>query len=880
MKDNKKLSSSTSMNLKVTDITYFNNIDSRFDIENLEDKIDRRTTYINDVKHIIKDDLKKTKFLLKKPLLNQSSKVVDKEVSNKLDLKLTKEEYLLKLKLNIANKNIIHEKKSKGKLIKGNFLSKIINEKNSDVREQNIRKEVLKISSIYTSPKKSLLSSKNDSPKKINVKMNNNLTVTTVLKFDNDGKVANKTINDDINFNNEKIINMDSLDCSKNEESIRNEKRSNLDGILDVQNNNHNNDNQMIDSNTIARSKNSNKLKTKILHSSNSVLLNTNEKPASKTNLNVNFKINSNQQTNSINSNSKNTNSNLINKNDTIFRDEESKLKSINISKKQNSDMINRESPKHRDNNKRTIFNSNASLDFSIKESYEDKIDKLISSRKNFNSNNFNMNFSNKQNLPLFSEFMSFKPTSKVKLYSTLKFTKKKTMNKNNDDDKINNSIFPDTEVKKELSQLNISKQSNEHTLNDSNHNQTQLKASFKIKSRLDLMNEEKSTPNNKNLYSYSNADIINYKENMDKNLKYLSNTNITTNINTNTNKSKRIIIDNFPKNIINKYETSDIKNEDKLNNNLIIDDKSNLTNVTQYKDSNINKNRIISENSNTTFSSNFNKRSNSNSNSNIFNSNQKLVHIEDKGRIKMQRKSMMSKYNFNFLNVIKQANSTSYNSNSIAYNSNNFNNSNASNNEDTMNDLSHTKNEFNFLEAFNKISDGCQENIDNSIMNTNKLYNSLEEFNKNSEVHFLKENLKLSIGKKYDNPKENEYFKHLSEMRKDTMHTGVFIFDRNLKNQQYISTDKNNLISKWKAISNITPTIAYNLKDYLETKYSVGLNNQDIYGEKNNPKIFNAKNRVLIDMNSIKLKPNPAFKQVVKALETGIMLNNKISNL
>lgn len=224
------------------------------------------------------------------------------------------------------------------------------------------------------------------------------------------------------------------------------------------------------------------------------------------------------------------------------------------------------------------------------------------------------------------------------------------------------------------------------------------------------------------------------------------------------------------------------------------------------------------------------------------------------------------SNSNNNINNIQKQKRQSLFTRTKLRQNTliNKFNNANLKN----LNPIS----SLSIVEECDKTKNHC-DNIENNLIETEK------DFNLSQRIHTFKEHLKFSIGKKYENPKENEYYKELSEKNKDNEHIGVFVHGKTDKQKIYYSTDKDCYLTKWEMISSITSENAYKFKTYLEEKFSVGLNKNDVFGVNCDQKVFKLKNKMLIDSQSLKIKKNPLFNKITEIVNKNEKTLRSITN-
>ena len=180
-----------------------------------------------------------------------------------------------------------------------------------------------------------------------------------------------------------------------------------------------------------------------------------------------------------------------------------------------------------------------------------------------------------------------------------------------------------------------------------------------------------------------------------------------------------------------------------------------------------------------------------------------------------------------------------------------------------------------------NRILSQCNETHSNckdllyDIQDMEKKLLSNEEF-----INF-KDDLKHSLGKRYIGCKEANSLRSFEKPGAYNLkNAGAFIyFKGNNKKKRYISTDDGNTLSKSEAISSINSINAYKFKQYLEGKFNVGIDKNDVFGLKNERKGINTKDKVIIDMNKLKIPNNPLFEKVNKILDDGIKKKTYINN-
>ena len=369
------------------------------------------------------------------------------------------------------------------------------------------------------------------------------------------------------------------------------------------------------------------------------------------------------------------------------------------------------------------------------------------------------------------------------------------------------------------------------------------------------------------------------------KNEYKLINTSILSELNNSTNKNNKYL----------SNKSCAFKSSDNLKNNSLFDSNNTKINKDIMKINNNNNNKFkdncVLNNNNSCISSN-NKELECYIN--------KLNNLAKKENIKLNKKTA------NLINLHSKSNNIIDNCNNTFKESNLISNNLLINSKETINNK-------NIVKFKNKLKSSIGKNFlsKNEELNIFKFFDNATNLKLNKHINSTKNNNntnsyyvdisrdQLSIIES-DSPSNLSNTKSKSDLNKINEYAtsdiikinnnkksknnrlkelGVFVYHAGKNNNKkiYLSTDENNALSQSEAILGLSSENAFRYKDYLENKFSVGIDKHDVFGLKNERRCFNAKERTLIDCKKLIVKDNKCFDKVKSVLEKGIRKKNAI---
>ncbi len=183
-------------------------------------------------------------------------------------------------------------------------------------------------------------------------------------------------------------------------------------------------------------------------------------------------------------------------------------------------------------------------------------------------------------------------------------------------------------------------------------------------------------------------------------------------------------------------------------------------------------------------------------------------------------------------------------------------------------------------LEEFNEKIVNTTQSILNKCNTTHLKGKEIQFFLQEEDENYIKDqtylnfkdSLKHSLGKRFLSVQEERDINRFDKP-KNLKNAGTFVYfgkDKNLS-KRYISTDENNTLSKSEAIGSISSVNAFKFKEYLNSKFNIGIDKNDVFGLKNERKGINIKDKILINPNRLKIPENKKFAVVEKLLDDGI---------
>lgn len=182
-------------------------------------------------------------------------------------------------------------------------------------------------------------------------------------------------------------------------------------------------------------------------------------------------------------------------------------------------------------------------------------------------------------------------------------------------------------------------------------------------------------------------------------------------------------------------------------------------------------------------------------------------------------------------------------------------------------------------LNASNEIISKCNSTYQKSLVIKEEIVESDKKSTQDDKILNFKENLKLSIGKHFIVSYEAKMLQDNHMAKDKTSSTFVFNSKKQSTKKRFVSTDETNMLTKSEAINTINSINAYKFKNYLEGKFKVGLDKEDVFGLKNERLAVNIKDKIIIDPQKLYIPSNNLFSKVDEVLEEGIKRMNKIQS-
>lgn len=183
-------------------------------------------------------------------------------------------------------------------------------------------------------------------------------------------------------------------------------------------------------------------------------------------------------------------------------------------------------------------------------------------------------------------------------------------------------------------------------------------------------------------------------------------------------------------------------------------------------------------------------------------------------------------------------------------------------------------------LNTSNEIISKCNSAYQNSLLIKEDIVESDKKVTLDDKIINFKENLKLSIGKRFFVMNEAKTL-HKNHPQNEIKNSSTFVYNNKSQSmkKRFVSTDDANMLTKSEAINTINSINAYKYKNYLQGKFKVGLDKEDVFGLTNERLALNIKDKIIIDPQKLCIPSNNLFTKVDEALEEGIKRMSKIQS-
>lgn len=170
-----------------------------------------------------------------------------------------------------------------------------------------------------------------------------------------------------------------------------------------------------------------------------------------------------------------------------------------------------------------------------------------------------------------------------------------------------------------------------------------------------------------------------------------------------------------------------------------------------------------------------------------------------------------------------------------------------------------------------------CNAAYEKSELIRDEIVKSDKSQTNDENLNVFKDNLRIAIGKHYLLSEEAKVL----QAGKDANNKGTFVYYSrgNIHKKKFISSDESSMLVKSEAISTLSSHNAYKFKNYLEGKFKIGLDKQDVYGLTNDRQAINIKDKIILDPLKLKIAPNNMFDEVDKVLDKGIKRMSKLQS-